>query len=52
MFTITTWEFLNSDGHWVECIGGEGHAHAAADANGPGKYRRVDTTVEREEYDV
>lgn len=52
MIQLVTWEFLNSDGLWVTCIGGEGHAHAAADASGPGKYRMTTTTIQHEEFDV
>lgn len=52
MVSIVTWQFLNSFGYWVDCIGGEGHAAQAARQNGPGKYRRVETTTETEEYDA
>lgn len=45
----TVWQFLNSHGHWVDCIGGEDHAKGAALADGPGKYRRVYTIVQTEE---
>lgn len=50
--TVYTWEFLNSDGHWVHCIGGRDHADEAARNDGPGKYRLVTTTTETEEYSV
>lgn len=48
----TRWEFLNSDGYWVRCVGGEAHAREAAAHDGPSKYREVATLTSKTEYRV